>query len=82
MILNIQPSADDLIPLVLYLQDDNMVESTNFYQLTIDNVSDSNVIVGNINTLLVIVNDDDKVVDEGKLYKTIMLIIAYELYLN
>ena len=67
MIVNIPPSDDDVIPLVLNLQDDSIVEPVDFYQLTIVNVSDPNVIVGDINTTFIIVNDDDEVVDEGKI---------------
>ena len=67
MIVNIPPSDEDLIPLVLNLQDDSIVEPVDFYQLTIVNVSDPNVIVGDINTTFIIVNDDDEVVDEGKI---------------
>ena len=51
-------SDEDLIPLVLNLQDDNIVEPVDFYQLTIVNVSDPNVIVGDINATFIIVNDD------------------------
>ena len=53
--------------MVLNLQDDSIVEPVDFYQLTIVNVSDPNVIVGDINTTFIIVNDDDEVVDEGKI---------------
>ena len=67
VIVNIPPSDDDVIPLVLNLQDDSIVEPVDFYQLTIVNVSDPNVIVGDINTTFIIVNDDDEVVDEGKI---------------
>ena len=62
VIVNIPPSDEELIPLVLNLQDDSIVEPVDFYQLTIVNVSDPNVIVGNINTTFIIVNDDDEVV--------------------
>ena len=65
VIVNIPPSDEELIPLVLDLQDDNIVEPVDFYQLTIVNVSDPNVIVGDINTTFIAVNDDDEVVDEG-----------------
>ena len=65
VIVNIPPSDEELIPLVLNLQDDNIVEPVDFYQLTIVNVSDPNVIVGDINTTFIAVNDDDEVVDEG-----------------
>ena len=62
VIVNIPPSDEELIPLVLNLQDDSIVEPVDFYQLTIVNVSDPNVIVGDINTTFIIVNDDDEVV--------------------
>ena len=67
VIVNIPPSDEDLIPVVLNLQDDSIVKPVDFYQLTIVNVSDPNVIVGDINTTFIIVNDDDEVVDEGKI---------------
>ena len=65
VIVNIPPSDEEQIPLVLNLQDDDIVEPVDFYQLTIVNVSDPNVIIGDINTTFIIVNDDDEVVDEG-----------------
>ena len=67
VIVNIPPSDAEQIPLILNLQDDNIVEPVDFYQLTIVNVSDPNVIIGDINTTFIIVNDDDEVVDEGKI---------------
>ena len=62
--VDISPSDDDVIPVVLDLQDDSIVEPTDFYQLVIVNISDSNVLVGEVNTTLIIVNDDD---DIGKI---------------
>ena len=59
VIVDISPSDDDVIPVVLNLQDDSIVEPTDFYQLTIVNVSDPNVVVGDMNTSSIIVNDDD-----------------------
>ena len=59
VIVDISPSDDDVIPVVLNLQDDSIVEPTDFYQLTIVNVSDPNVVVGDMNTSFIIVNDDD-----------------------
>ena len=67
VIVNIQPSNESLIPLVLNLQDDSIVEPVDFYQLTIVNVSDPNVIVGNMDTTYIIVNDDDELVGKGKI---------------
>ena len=57
--VDISPSDDDVIPVVLDLQDDSIVEPTDFYQVTIDNISDSNIIVGPVNVTFIIVNDDD-----------------------
>ena len=57
--VDISPSHDDVIPVVLDLQDDSIVEPTDFYQLKIVNVSDPNVVVGGVNTTFIIVNDDD-----------------------
>ena len=59
VIVDISPSDDDVIPVVLNLQDDSIVEPTDFYLLTIVNVSDPNVVVGEMNTSFIIVNDDD-----------------------
>ena len=64
VIVNIPSSDEELIPLVLNLQDDSIVEPVDFYQLTIVNVSDPNVIVGDINTTFIIVNDDDEAISE------------------
>ena len=57
--VDIPPSDDAVIPVVLDLQDDSIVEPTDFYQLTIDNVSDPNIIVDVVNITFIIVNDDD-----------------------
>ena len=57
--VDISPSDDDVIPVVLDLQDDSIVEPTDFYQLVIINISDPNVMVGEKNTTFIIVNDDD-----------------------
>ena len=57
--VDISPSDDDIIPVVLDLQDDSIVEPTDFYQLAIVNISDPNVVVGTKNTTFIIVNDDD-----------------------
>ena len=62
--VDISPSDDDVIPVVLDLQDDSIVEPTDFYQLVIVNISDSSVVVGAVNTTFIIVNDDD---DVGKI---------------
>ena len=59
MIVNASPSHDDVIPVVLNLQDDSIVEPTDLYELTIVNISDPNVVVGEKNTSFIIVNDDD-----------------------
>ena len=57
--VDISPSDNDVIPVVLDLQDDSIVEPTDFYQLKIVNVSDPSVEVGEVNTTFIIVNDDD-----------------------
>ena len=62
--VDISPSDDDVIPVVLDLQDDSIVEPTDFYQLVIVNISDSSVVVGAVNTTFIIVSDDD---DVGKI---------------
>ena len=63
--VDISPSDDDVIPVVLDLQDDSIVEPTDFYQLGIVNISDPNVLVGELNTTIIIVSDDDD--DIGKI---------------
>ena len=59
--VDISPSDDDVIPVVLDLQDDSIVEPTDFYQLIIVNTTDPNVIVGEANFTFIIVNDDDDI---------------------
>ena len=58
-IVNIGPLDDDVTPILFKLQDDDDVEPSDFYQLTIVNVSDPNVIVGDLNITFIIVQDDD-----------------------
>ena len=62
--VDISPSDDDVIPVVLDLQDDSIVEPTDFYRLIIVNITDPNVLVGEANFTFIIVNDDD---DIGKM---------------
>ena len=62
--VDISPSDDDVIPVVLDLQDDSIVEPTDFYQLKIVNISDPSVLMGEVNTTFIVVNDDD---DVGKI---------------
>ena len=64
VIVNFSTSTDDVIPVELQLLDDNIVEPTDFYQLTIVNISGPNVVVGDMNTTLIIVNDDDEIIGE------------------
>ena len=61
--VNIPPSADDVISFVIDLLDDEIVEPTDFYQLTIVNISDPDVMLGSINASFIIVNDDDEVAE-------------------
>ena len=62
--VEISPSDDDVIPVVLDLQDDSIVEPTDFYQVMIVNTSNPNVAVSEINTVFIIVIDDD---EDGKM---------------
>ena len=62
--VNISPSDDAVIPVVLDLQDDNIVEPMDLYQVMIVNISDPNVAVGENNTVLIVINDDD---EDGKI---------------
>ena len=62
--VDISPSDDDVIPVVLDLQDDSIVEPTDFYRLIIVNITDPNVVIGEANFTFIIVNDDD---DIGKM---------------
>ena len=57
--VDISPSDDNMIPVVIDLQDDSIVEPTDFFQVTIDNISDPNVVVGAVNITFIIVNDND-----------------------
>ena len=62
--VDISPSDDAVIPVVLDLQDDNIVEPMDLYQVMIVNISDPNVAVGENNTVLIVINDDD---EDGKI---------------
>ena len=62
--VDISPYDDDIIPVVLDLQDDSIVEPMDLYQVMIVNTSDPNVVVGEINTISIVVNDDD---EDGKI---------------
>ena len=64
VIVNFSSSTDDIIPVELQLLDDNIIEPTDFYQLTIVNISSPNVVVGDSNSTFIIVSDDDKFVGE------------------
>ena len=66
--VTVTPTDDVVIPVEFELQDDDIVEPVDFYQLTIVNVSDPNVMIGDFNTTIIIVNDDDEIVGEGKIY--------------
>ena len=57
--VDISPSDDDVIPVVLDLQDDSIVEPTDFYQVIIINTTDPNVVVGVASITFIIVTDDD-----------------------
>ena len=61
--MEILASDEAVIPVVLDLQDDNIVEPMDLYQLMIVNISDSNVVVGKRNNLFIVIYDDDV---EGK----------------
>ena len=63
--VDISPSDDAVIPVVLDLQDDNIVEPMDLYQVIIVNISDPNVDVGENNTVLIVINDDDD--EDGKI---------------
>ena len=66
LIVNIPPFGNDTIPVFIDLQDDNDTEPMDFYELTIFNVSDPNVVVGVVNTSFIIVNDDDIAATDSK----------------
>ena len=56
----VAPFGGNVIPVVLQLEDDTIIEPTDLYQLTIVNFSDPiAVVVGDMSTSYVIVNDDD-----------------------
>ena len=58
--VDISPSDDDVIPVVLDLQDDSIVEPKDLYQVMIVNSSDPNLAVGEKNTVFIVINDDDE----------------------
>ena len=54
------PFGDNVIPVVLQLEDDTIIEPTDLYQLTIANFSNPRaVVVGDMSTSYIIVKDDD-----------------------
>ena len=59
MLVRILPSHGHVIPVVLQLEDDTIIEPTDLYQLMIVNFSDHRAVIGDLSTSYVIVNDDD-----------------------
>ena len=58
--MKVLPSDGHVISVGLQLEDDTIIEPTDLYQLMIVNFSDPRaVIVGDMNTSYIIVNDDD-----------------------
>ena len=48
-----------VIPVVLQLEDDKIIEPTDLYQLMIVNFSDPRAVAGDVSISYVIINDDD-----------------------
>ena len=59
VLVYVAPFGDHVIPVVLQLEDDTIIEPTDLYQLLIVNFSDPDAIAGDVNPSYVIVNDDD-----------------------
>ena len=59
VLVRILPSHGHVIPVVIQLEDDTIIEPTDLYQLIIVNLSDLRAVIGDVNTSYVIVNDDD-----------------------
>ena len=59
MLVTVLPSDGHVIPVGLQLEDDTIIEPTDLYQLMIVELSDPRAVIGDINTIYVIVNDDD-----------------------
>ena len=57
--MNISPSDDHVIPVVLKLADDTEIEPMDIYQLMIVNFSDPRAVAGDMDNSYIIVNDDD-----------------------
>ena len=55
----VAPFGDNVIPVVLQLEDDTIIEPTDLYQLMIVNFTDHRAVIGDLSTSYVIVNDDD-----------------------
>ena len=68
--MNISPSDESVIPLVFNLQDDDVHEPVDAYRLTIVNVSDPNVTVGDTSVTYIYVDDDDHVLGGGEIAMT------------
>ena len=60
LLVFVAPFGDNVIPVVLQLEDDTIIEPTDLYQLTIANFSNPRaVVVGDMSTSYIIVKDDD-----------------------
>ena len=59
VLVKVLPSDDNVIPVVLQLEDDTIIEPTDLYQLMIANFSDPRAVAGDVDTSYVIINDDD-----------------------
>ena len=59
VLVYVAPFGDRIIPVVLQLEDDAIIEPTDLYQLMIVNFSDPRAVAGDVNTSYVIINDDD-----------------------
>ena len=59
VLVYVAPFGDHVIPVVLQLEDDTIIEPTDLYQLMIVNFSVPRAVAGDVDTSYLIVNDDD-----------------------
>ena len=67
VLVNVPPFGDDVIPVVFHSVDDDKIEPLDIYQLMIVNFSDPRVVVGDVDTTYIIINDDEDNDDDGKI---------------
>ena len=78
VLVNVPPFGDDVIPVVFHLVDDDKIEPMDIYQLMIVNFSDTRAVVGDVDTIYIIVNDDD-VIEQPYSYTYVRYIIMIKM---